>query len=94
MVTKAEVIYYAKDHETGEIWESENFKSLCHAIMYTFNRDLKDSLFFNVRSVFVEYGVVKHYDDGTCRYDSFRTVCYISACAIDKTLHRATIQKY
>ena len=96
MVTKIEVVYYAKCSQTGEIWESDDLKSLYYGVLHSFRGQMHDSAFYDNRGAVLRYGIVIHEDDGSCRYESLRDEGYlfvsgcdgkISACDFERWLY-------
>ena len=83
MVTKLEVVYYAKCHDTGEIWECDNLKSLVHCVTFSFKMDMHSAVYYDSRFAVLCYGVVIHFDDGHCEYHCYRQVCniFVSGCS-------------
>lgn len=82
MVTKLEVVYYAKCADTGEIWECDNLKSLVHCVMSSFKCDMHDAVYYDSRFSVLCYGVVIHFGDGHCEHHDYRQICniYVSGC--------------
>lgn len=82
MVTKIEVVYYAKCSETGEIWESDDLKSLYYCVRHSFRSDLHYSKYYVCRFAVLRYGIVINEDGGSCRYESFRSegCLFVSGC--------------
>ena len=87
MVTKLEVVYYAKCSDTGEVWESDNFRSLFHCVLHCFKSDMKHCRYYDSRFSALYYGVVLHFNDGSCAYHPYREVCNIFVSGVDGVVH-------
>ena len=94
MVTRVEVVYYAKCSQTGEIWECSDFKTLYHCVRFSFRSDIHYSHYYNCRGAVLRYGVVIIEDDDSCCYESFRDVGYLLVTGCDGKILKCEFERW
>ena len=94
MITRIEVCYYAKCSQTGEIWETLDFKALYKAVKRSFKADIFLSHYYDYRGAVLNYGLVIFEDDGSFRYESYKEVGYISVSGSMGRITKCEIERW
>lgn len=94
MVTKIEVVYYAKCSQTGEVFVSDDFKSLYHHVRYHFRLDIHYSHYYDCRGAVLRYGILIHGDDESVQFKSFRDYGYLFVGGIDGEISRCEFERW
>ena len=76
-----ELSYVARCDQTGEIWKTEDFKSLVHHVRYAFKMQAHDFYYYDVRSATLSLCVVYNYD-GHIKYFKVRDIATIFVSGI------------
>ncbi len=76
-----ELKYTAKCDQTGEIWETDNFKSLVRIVRYAFRVTAHDFKYFECRSATLRLSIVYHIN-GHCYYHTVRNIANIMVSGI------------
>lgn len=87
---KAELLYYAKDLESGEIWEGDDFKQIYNALKHRLRSDMSSCLFYDRKSIVIKYGVhvyesVDNYVKGS--HIKLKDVCMLICSGCDYAVH-------
>ena len=94
MVTKIEVIYYAKCSQTGMIWEAQDFRSLYNAVRREFRNDVHRSSYYDCRGAVLRYGVLISESDGSMRYESYKDIAYMFVSGCSHEIRSCDIERW
>ncbi len=76
-----ELKYTAMCDQTGEIWETEDFKSLVHIVRFAFRVTAHDFRYYGCRSATLKLSVVYH-RNGHCIYHTVKNIATIFVSGI------------
>ncbi len=94
MVTKIEVVYYARCSQTGEIWETADLKTLYHCVRYSFRCNIHYTKDYDFRCAVLRYGIVIHDSNGSCRYESLRDEGFLFTSGCDGKISTCEFERW